>query len=196
MKHAEHSICVERGFRWVCGVHFANPVFLTVIREAGAVVFHPSVPRRHYASYSEPDEVNSGDLAPAWRPESPAWEGLIALLLVLELEAGEELGVCCWAVRELQLVEVDEPPAPGETHHHPFFAGESVGIGHVDRDVVHCVGMEGCEARQIRALEVERCDGFQVFGILSMARFRESSIRGREIDVPVFKLLRGISMAS
>lgn len=123
MKHADHSLCVERGFRWICGAHFANPAFLAVIREARAVVFHPSAPRRHYASYSELDEVNSGDFVPAWRPESPAWEGLVALLLVLELEAGEQLGVCCWAVRGLQLVEVDETPAPGETHHHPFFAG-------------------------------------------------------------------------
>ena len=56
-------------------------------------------------------------------------------------------------------------------------------IGHVNRDVVHCVGTEGRQPRQIRALEVERCNGFQVFEILSMARFKESSVRGRKIDV-------------
>ena len=73
----------------------------------------------------------------------PAWEGLVAFIVVLEPEAGEELGVCCWTACELHLVEVDEAPASGETYHHPFFAGWSVVLGHIDGDVGHCVGVEG-----------------------------------------------------
>lgn len=34
---------------------------------------------------SELDEVNPRDFSPTWKPEFPAWEGLVALPVVFEV---------------------------------------------------------------------------------------------------------------